>query len=338
MKTPKQIDQERAEIEAVYTPQFRKIFNHMAAEAKTFYLAKNYVPAREISEQYYPEFLKIIREAQRAAIKHFGFDMRQQGEQKGYKFKTEKHKALIDYELRSKDEQGEITALLLLLEQEQVEKINAQFALDSAVFINKNGEEQANYVEQTNEKELNQAQATSLILFAAQKNTLTDNIEKLRRNLATERFNVILGQSPSISEARKLAMQEKINRLEKELEELIKNQKKIVADNIEKIFKDKGVARSELISSQNVGMAQSFAQNKEAQLIQQNIPEAEIKKKWESILDSRTRDTHVVADGQTVAINAKFTVGGHLAEYPRDPSLPIEETANCRCVSFHTWE
>lgn len=337
-QSPQEVDRIRAEIEAIYTPKFKKIFDHMAVEARTFFLAKGSVPAHQITQQFRPEFIKIMRDAQRAAIKRFGFGMRNRGEEKGYKFKTAKHEALIDFQLENKDEQSEITALLLLDDQNKMDKINQQFALDAAIFVNVNVEEQADYVDDTNEKEMNQAQVNAIFLYTVLEKRFTDQIDKLTQELSQERFNVILGRSPAISEAQKKKIQDKIKKLSEQKENLQNNKNKITADNIEKIIRDKGVARSELISSQNVGMAQSFAQNKEAQLIDQNIPEATIKKKWQAILDSRTRDTHVAADGQTVGVNAKFTVGGYLAEYPRDPSLPIDETANCRCVSFHYWE
>lgn len=55
-------------------------------------------------------------------------------------------------------------------------------------------------------------------------------------------------------------------------------------------------------------------------------------KTWLSLRDDRVRPTHKVADGQTVALTAKFHVGGFTADYPGDPSLPASEACNCRCV------
>jgi len=44
-----------------------------------------------------------------------------------------------------------------------------------------------------------------------------------------------------------------------------------------------------------------------------------------------SRDTHIQAHNQEVAIYEFFTIGGFPAEYPGDMSLPPEETVNCRC-------
>ncbi len=52
-------------------------------------------------------------------------------------------------------------------------------------------------------------------------------------------------------------------------------------------------------------------------------------KTWLATEDERTRETHADADGQTVGINEPFTVGGESAQYPGDPDLSWEESANC---------
>ena len=54
-------------------------------------------------------------------------------------------------------------------------------------------------------------------------------------------------------------------------------------------------------------------------------------KEWESQKDERTRPAHLAADGQTVSINAKFTVGGVKCKYPCGPALPASRSVHCRC-------
>lgn len=54
-------------------------------------------------------------------------------------------------------------------------------------------------------------------------------------------------------------------------------------------------------------------------------------KVWVAHMDTRTRPSHYAADGQRVAMDATFTVGGHQLEYPGDPSAPAAEKRNCRC-------
>lgn len=57
-------------------------------------------------------------------------------------------------------------------------------------------------------------------------------------------------------------------------------------------------------------------------------------RRWQAANDSRTRDTHRRADGQTVALNEPFKVGRASLDFPGDPSGPPEETINCRCTTI----
>lgn len=58
-----------------------------------------------------------------------------------------------------------------------------------------------------------------------------------------------------------------------------------------------------------------------------------LKKTWVTTLDSRTRSDHVRADGQQVALNEAFSVGGERLPKPRDSSLGASagNVINCRC-------
>jgi len=55
-------------------------------------------------------------------------------------------------------------------------------------------------------------------------------------------------------------------------------------------------------------------------------------KSWLSAVDSRTRESHLDADGQTVPIDEPFIIGGELMDRPLDPSASAAEVVNCRCV------
>jgi hypothetical protein len=55
-------------------------------------------------------------------------------------------------------------------------------------------------------------------------------------------------------------------------------------------------------------------------------------KEWLAAEDERTRDTHVAANGQTVGIEERFSIGGSFMAYPGDPEGPAEEVINCRCA------
>jgi hypothetical protein len=57
-------------------------------------------------------------------------------------------------------------------------------------------------------------------------------------------------------------------------------------------------------------------------------------RRWQAAEDARTRPTHNEADGQTVALNQPFTVGGASLDFPGDPSGPPGEIINCRCTTI----
>lgn len=80
------------------------------------------------------------------------------------------------------------------------------------------------------------------------------------------------------------------------------------------------VARTETISSSNAG---SHTANEDAPGV--------VAEEWITELDGRQRDSHGEADGQIVAVDGTFLIGGAEARYPGDPQLPAEERINCRC-------
>jgi len=82
------------------------------------------------------------------------------------------------------------------------------------------------------------------------------------------------------------------------------------------------VARTETISSSNAGSHSAF---EEANSV--------VGEEWLATFDGRQRDTHGDADGQIVAVDGTFLVGGYEADHPGDPDLPAEERINCRCTA-----
>lgn len=58
------------------------------------------------------------------------------------------------------------------------------------------------------------------------------------------------------------------------------------------------------------------------------------KKAWLATQDDRTRDSHLDADGQEVALDEPFDIGGYKMMQPGDMDMgaPISEVANCRCT------
>lgn len=83
-------------------------------------------------------------------------------------------------------------------------------------------------------------------------------------------------------------------------------------------------ARTAVTGAQNAGRQDSYDAD-----VRMGI---ELEKQWLATLDGRTRRDHAVADGQTVAEDKPFTVGGYELMYPGDPSGPGHEIYNCRCT------
>lgn len=84
------------------------------------------------------------------------------------------------------------------------------------------------------------------------------------------------------------------------------------------------IARTEVISASNAG---SYTQVKVSGLTGT--------KEWLATDDGRTRLSHKKAEGQKVAMNAPFNVGGHSLMFPGDPDGPASEVVNCRCTPVY---
>lgn len=54
-------------------------------------------------------------------------------------------------------------------------------------------------------------------------------------------------------------------------------------------------------------------------------------KRWEAVMDDKTRDAHAEADGQEVGLLEPFNVDGEELLYPGDPEGSPENIINCRC-------
>lgn len=86
------------------------------------------------------------------------------------------------------------------------------------------------------------------------------------------------------------------------------------------------IARTEAIGALNAGRMESFMAMAEEE------PDVAFETIWLSTDDSRTRETHVEADGQRVPLGSPFLVGGFQLWFPGDPMGPPQEVIQCRCV------
>lgn len=80
-------------------------------------------------------------------------------------------------------------------------------------------------------------------------------------------------------------------------------------------------ARTAVTGAQNAGRMDSYAAAEKMGI--------KLKKEWLATLDSRTRHSHAMLDGEQVAQDAKFSNG---CRYPGDPLGAPSEIYNCRCT------
>jgi HK97 family phage portal protein len=101
-----------------------------------------------------------------------------------------------------------------------------------------------------------------------------------------------------------------------------------LAQRVSEVFEDAKGARAWAIARTETGRAANFA-NVEA-YEQSHVVEGKL---WLATMDAKTRETHREANGQTVALEEKFTVGDEELDYPLDPTADPSETINCRCTT-----
>lgn len=85
------------------------------------------------------------------------------------------------------------------------------------------------------------------------------------------------------------------------------------------------IARTEVNSAMNNGAYQ-----------QMKVLDVPTTKEWIATSDSRTRESHEEVDGEEIAGDAKFMVGGYPMDHPHDLNGPPSETISCRCTL--AWE
>lgn len=80
-------------------------------------------------------------------------------------------------------------------------------------------------------------------------------------------------------------------------------------------------ARTAITGAQNAGRVDSYRQAQEMGI--------DIMQEWLASMDSRTRHSHVLTDGERINVGGKFSNG---CRYPGDPQGPASEIYNCRCT------
>lgn len=109
---------------------------------------------------------------------------------------------------------------------------------------------------------------------------------------------------------------------------------KLLEDRIPVNWRKVGVWRSELIARTEIITAQNYGAALGARTTAQELG-LTLNKRWLAKVDSRTREPHIDANGQEVALDEKFSVGGTLMAQPGDPAGGADNRCNCRCSVVH---
>ena len=93
---------------------------------------------------------------------------------------------------------------------------------------------------------------------------------------------------------------------------------------IESKFRAERIARTEIVSASNKGSLTGMEST--------GVP---FNKIWITELGTRTRDSHITANNQTVGQKDDFIVDGESLSYPGDPRGSAGNVINCRCAVGH---
>ncbi len=322
------LDQEKLKLEASIITDLNRIFTNIANDASNIFRLTGTINSRQLAENYAPEILTEIRTAFRKSIKKFGFNLRKTVEKKqNLLFDAERKARLLDFILVHNLNIKQIVEVQDEDLDEKINQINSDFFLASTFFVANESEVQNDFVTDTNTTMIQNSIIAGLFAFSRDQSQRQNEVNDLQSRLFTA----------DPKEGARIARQ--IDSVNNQIATANNNRQGIVADNIKTNLLDKKQGRSAIIAGQNVGLAEAWARQTEAELIDgANLVSEEggtiqIEKEWVAIRDNRLRATHATADGQVVDIDGFFSVGSDRLLHPRDPNGSMKEIANCRCIS-----
>lgn len=137
-----EIDVRKRKIEASVVIRLKTIFRNIAKDAQNIYRKNGIVDTQQLSNNYYPEFLKEIRDAMRKAVKEFGSDLREDLQRKGFNFNNEN---------------SEVKKITDPLIKDKLKQINNLLQESATFFIANESENQVKLILKTNEEEIQTA-------------------------------------------------------------------------------------------------------------------------------------------------------------------------------------
>jgi hypothetical protein len=311
----KEIDRRRASIALRYNKDLKNVFSNLTNDAYNIFLATGNIPSLELAINYNPEFISIIRQIMRDTLNEFGYDLRN----------NNSNKVIKSFYVKA-------DKLDILLSDDELREVNREFEREMLLFVANESERQALYIQNTNFNALESAKQKAILENAKKIQNLQKMITDIYSKISRLSIREIISGVKN-DEIKKL--EERRGKLQRFLIELRQNQRENLANSIKNNLEEKEDARVDIIAFQISKITEGEARNNE--LIKLGILlESErnilLFKDWIGILDSKIRPSHSIANGQRVRYDENFIVGGYECNGPGDSSLPINETAYCRCT------
>ena len=166
----------------------------------------------------------------------------------------------------------------------------------------------------TNDKTIKE----SIRLLKKQNPKEAEQVELIRKDLEE-------AYKKQAKKASKQVMNATYNRVKKIDEQDLSHQDKQKA--IRKDLRKSNSRRSRLISETEIGSVTAEANDD----VNKKVLKGSAMKVWVTRRDSKVRDPHQYAEGQTVDARENFVVGGEECPYPRYRGLSAKNRINCRC-------
>ena len=158
----------------------------------------------------------------------------------------------------------------------------------------------------------------SIRLLKKQNPKEAEQVELIRKDLEE-------AYKKQAKKASKQVMNATYNRVKKIDEQDLSHQDKQKA--IRKDLRKSNSRRSRLISETEIGSVTAEANDN----VNKKVLKGSAMKVWVTRRDSKVRDPHQYAEGQTVDARENFVVGGEECPYPRWRGLSAANRINCRC-------
>ncbi|PNX51993.1 MAG: hypothetical protein BV456_00945 [Thermoplasmata archaeon M8B2D] len=309
----KSIDIKKIKLEAKYNSEIKKYLDIIADVSSSIYAIRGNLNANEVSKNAKPELIFLLRSLYRDTIKIFDNSSR-------------------DF-MKDKKAEG------LNISKEDNEMVNQEISESSLFYVNNQSEIQSDEISKTNEKKIESAVVFALLFINNKIQKLnSDKIDAQNQLLSINQELDRIGELSIALKLKKKKLEKLIKDVDKNLQKINSNRNLAISREINKKLKELNVARSKTISAQEIGATESFIRQEEAKALSKtnatyrNVFLSRSRKRWNAILDNRTREAHALADGQIRRLDEDFIVDGENLSFPRDPRGSIGNIINCRCI------